>query len=214
MIYREVWYREAQALPTLSFRSLFHWGTMNPADKGKSSLEGGGLSVTTHPEEWAQITPLGGCRWRLTKPGGRFLDARALSPQHSKGILQWGVKQGYVEPREIYRVSYWDDELEDTVMMDFESKEEAEEEADFMEAEVTVVSGGGFVPTTKLESRTGVSSSIAEAFDHLLTVYVEANTDFDGVWWEDEVDPLKYSSPRGVISRKKLPEWKAVVVRE
>lgn len=212
LIHREAWYREALSLPQVRQSVVFHWGTLNPSDKGKRSLEGGGLSVTTHPDEWVRITPLGGKLWRLSKANGAFLDVHSMSQEAKEEILDWGVQEGYLDSRSTFRVTYWDDEMGSDLVAEFETREEAEYEAEDVEAPVEEIPGG-FVPTPKLTARTGVLSSIAEAFDHLLTVYVEDNTSLDGVWWEDTVDVSRYSAPRGVIFSRRLPEWEARLLR-
>ena len=51
------------------------------------------------------------------------------------------------------------------------------------------------------------SIDIDSTFDILLTVYLENNTEYDGIWWEEELDVLKYSAPRGVIFNSKLKTW-------
>ena len=66
----------------------------------------------------------------------------------------------------------------------------------------------GLKPTKKLEMVTMQSKiSTTQTFDLLLTVYVENETDYDGIWWNDELDVSKYSAPRGVIFNSKLKEW-------
>ena len=189
---------------TVSFKVLYHNGTMNPKDKKLDSLEGGGLSVTTHPDEWAQITPLGGELWELTKSGNRFLDAHSLTDKNEDEVIAWGVENGYIESKTIYRVPVYDEEGE-LWYFDFKSYNEALIEA--TEESEIVVKDGGLIPTPKLSKATGVRSSIAEAFNHLLTVYAETVTSYDGVWWGDDLDVGKLSAPRGVIFKDKLSEW-------
>ena len=65
------------------------------------SQEGGELSVSEHPDEWAEIARLGDEVWQLRKAGARFLRV----PGHKlPRATAWAVRHGYVEPAMVWRV--------------------------------------------------------------------------------------------------------------
>lgn len=200
-------------VPTVSFTdgALFHVGTMNAHDKRGNSHEGDGLSVTTHPQEWAQITSLRGCTWRLSRDGNQFVDAHALTDVARQQIFDWAVVYGWVTYMSMWEATYNDDELGGAVTTLFTSHQEAVNEFEgWDDNEWAVVEHVRPVPTSALTSRmlwTGDASMFAA--DWALIAWVEDATAFDGVWFADRVDPLSFSSPRGVICRSRVGVWTA-----
>lgn len=86
-----------------------------------------------------------------------------------------------------------------------ETREEADFETEFLGDAVNIEETEALKPTAKLEERLGMKSYL-DCFDHLLVVYGEEETDYDGVWWEDEYGHM--SAPRGVIFPSRLEAWK------
>lgn len=201
------------ALPLIEFAQVVHIGTLDPTDKGKhgTSLEGHGLSVSQSPESWSRIARLGGYSWwRLEKAGGCFVDAHHLSKAQRKAITDWGVEQGLVERVALWRAVWEDDELGgEEVWFSFESKEEAEFEA---EERGEVRRASGLKGTDKLDALIGQQSGL-ECFDLLLVAYAELETDLDGIHWSD-IDDGHLSAPRSVILPAKVAEWQAEKVYE
>ena len=195
--------------PTCRIGRVWHVGTLNPDDKKRNSLEGGGLSVSQCPTAWTEIARLGGNpTWELTAPSdrGEFLDALALTDTERSDIVEWGTGIGFVERSAMWEVTWEDDELGSDVSILCGTIEEAETEAEFCEGTVTETEA--LIPTSTFEQRLGVSSSPAEAFDHLLTVWVEdTRPDLDGVWWHETLDPFVLSAPRGVIVPSRIRRW-------
>jgi hypothetical protein len=191
-------------LPYLSFDSLFHVGTMDPGQKRRGSLEGAGLSVSEHPDEWRQIGKglVSGNTWELTKPGNKFLDAHALSEDQREEIVDWGLSKGYIEEAKVFRVTGYDDEYSSETYSDYYSRKEAEDEA-FDDEEVTEIDSFKATPSLVQASQEGSD----DYFNLLLPIFVETLPGFDGVWWDDLLDPYKYSAPRGVILVSRLGSW-------
>lgn len=203
--------------PALAFDRLWHVGSMNPADKNDWSYEGQGLSVSVHPEDWTAIARLGGSpTWELARAGGALLHFHALTSAQRDQIDAWGVEQGFVEPVTRWRVSWYDEDLDDTVSMLCETKHEALAEAEFREDE------DGAEPTP---TRVQVLAATATFPDHtvqpgttairepLAALWVSTHRpDLDGVWFEEEYDPLNLSCPRGVIAKDRLDRWTATKV--
>lgn len=194
-------------LPTVSFKKLFHVGSLDSARKRSGSYEGAGLSVSTHPDAWRRIARgyVVGDTYRATKDGNVFLAAHKLSKQATADIAKWAVENKLLEPAVTYRVSYYDDELESEVYSDFDSLEAAEYEANDP-SEIKEIQGG-YKATQKLQTLTN-NPRIAPTgiLEYVLPLYAEQQG-YDGVWWQDKLAPEKYSAPRGVIVPSKVASW-------
>jgi hypothetical protein len=203
-------------LPTRSLESVYHIGSLDPGKRGSrfsSSYEGHGLSVSLDPSDWQRIAKLGGSPWWcLTKENGLFLEANALTPAQLLDIEGWAIATGYAERLEAYHVIYWDSELESDLAIAYSDKEKADEEAAELEElggrveKVSVLQG-----TERFCEETGLPSALGQT-DQLLSLYVAACTEMDGVWWEDEFGA--YSAPKGCIVFSKLDSWERELVRE
>lgn len=199
------------ALPALTFPrwegdELYHVGTMDIKQKGKfhsHSLEGAGLSITTEPDAWRKITVLQGSLWLLQKQNNHFINRHDINDQQEKAIINWGIENGYVKPAQIFRVTSWGEEGEE-YYSHYPTEKEAQVEAgddDFPIEKIDDIKG-----TQKLAQMTGNPDAM-QPFDLLLTVFAQSSN-YDGVWWEDELDVYAYSAPRGVIAPNKLNTWK------
>lgn len=195
----------ARRLPSLPIEQVFHVGTMNAADKGfqyRHSYEGHGLSVSVDPDEWERIARLGGLpHWSLVREGGRLLDAHALGRRWRRRIEDWGIEQGYVARIRALRVRWWDSEDECEYRSLHRDLAEARAEA---AGEGSVRSVVTLAATPRFDQRISMSADL-DCFDQLLGVYVEEQSDLDGVWWQDEYREL--SAPRGVIVPSRLGRW-------
>ena len=193
-------------IPTKRINKVYHVGDINITNKSTSSYEGSGLSVSLHPEEWQRIARMSSDEVHvLTKQNGTFADAHKITPEQKNEIIVWGVENEYVIQGETYRVYFMDDNG-DEAYMEFPTREEADYEADG-ENEVRVNSGG-IKPTDKLKQETKQSRiEPSQTFDLLLTIFLENNTNYDGVWWDDMLDVSSLSAPRGVIFNKKINDW-------
>jgi hypothetical protein len=198
-------------LPIKKISKVFHVGEMDIKNKSKFSLEGSGLSVSINPDEWRKIAQLGDRElYLLTNPNGVFVDGNKLNKQQKTNVISWGLENGYISQKETYKVCWYDDEMEDDVCMEFPTYDEAKEEAGDEEDGKTIeVNKGGMLPTSKLIS-TSMQGRIepSQTFDLLLTIFLEKTTNYDGIWWNDKLDVVKYSAPRGVIFNSKLNNWK------
>ena len=199
--------RSSEPLPTIELAEVIHVGSLDPAAKGLAgpSHEGHGLSISLDPESWQQIARLGGNDWwQLERPGARFLDVHALGKAERERIASWGIEQGLVEQRQMWRVSYFDSEVDDEVGFLCASESEAMDEAAATE-DAKVTSELALCPTIALEEAIGQCSA-PDCFDHLLVLWVEReHADLDGLWWADEYGLL--SAPRGVILPSRLASW-------
>lgn len=195
-------------VPVVSFDELWHLGTFDPAAKKDWSYEGVGLSVSVHPDEWERIARLGGSpRWVLTRPGNTFLDYHELTDAQRTAVTDWGLRRGYIEPVTAWRVTWEDEDTEELVSLLCTSAEDAEEEAEGRDADVTEEVTHATTPTFPDPT---VRPGILNEHQILTTVWATENTTLDGVWWEDRYDPDNLSCPRGVILPGRLDTWAKV----
>lgn len=204
--------KKAKPLPTFTLDSVWHIGTLNPKDLHKNfpwSHEGHGLSVSTDPDEWERIAKLGGYpRHELRKKGGNFIDFHNITASQRKAVSEWGITNGYVETKTLWRVHFEDTEEEETKYFTFEDEESAREEADSLgsDPDNDIKQTIGLKPTNKFHDKTGTRPT-ADCFDELLVFYADEELpNVDGVWWEDEYGDL--SAPRGCIFPSRLNSWK------
>lgn len=206
------------AFPVKSFKKLWHVGTMDISKKRPDSHEGQGLSVSTHPEAWEKINEFtAGAHWELTKPGNRFFDFHSMNKTQKEQLIAWGVEQGYVRPQVKWRTYKRDEDGSSLGYFEFDTLEEALEEAGYKtieeadEDDVKIKKDfKGLSPTPKFYTKMGEKFSQAFVLDFLAIVYAEDVLHLDGVWWADRLNVSKYSAPRGVIFNSMLSSWKAV----
>lgn len=199
----------ASPIPTRSFAKLFHVGSLNIADKRRGSYEGAGLSVSLHPEEWMQIAKIGGPIWQCTRPGNRFIDFYRLRKPHKAMIAAWAIEHQWATRTSLWRVSYYDEEMEDERYFTFADPQEAQDEAeDYEDAKVTEVPGGGLMGTPALYQRMMQDRQDPDVDDLVTIVYAEDAMKVDGVWFNERLDPDNLSAPRGVIVPSMVTHWK------
>jgi len=203
---------ESPNIATKTFKKLYHVGSMDAAQKRSGSYEGAGLSVSTHPDAWRRIARgfVTGDTFELTKQNNTFINANRLTGVQKNLILSWAEKNQLVEKSDIYRVSYYDDELEDTVYSDYPDIESARHEADSPE-DIEKISGG-VKPTDKLKQATNNPHlSSTGILDYILPLYADT-IGLDGVWWQDVLDVTRLSAPRGVIVPSKINTWNIIKI--
>lgn len=195
--------------PTITFKKLFHVGTMNANDKDFSSLEGEGLSISVCPDEWQEITPLQGDLYKFTKQNNCFLNYHELSEDHLEQLSQWGLENGYIEQCTVYNVYFVDGETLEDRYFSFTDYEEAMTEFEAMgeEDEDSFKTMEGFKATEKMIQRIKNNPSPSLTLDLLSTIFAEDVLHIDGVYWNDILDVDCLSAPRGVINLTSLKTW-------
>lgn len=203
--------------------TLYHVGTMDIADKSRFSLEGNGLSVSTCPSEWINITQMSSTTiWSLQKKDVQLLDYYSLTENEFNIATIWGLDEGYLTECIIFKSIKYDDEIEGYLEMVHKTFEEACEEACLEETYVSyeeylqyqeyesskVEKLIGYMPTNKLKKISMVEVDETNAFEINFLVFLEKNTNLDGVYWDEILDISKYSAPRGVIFNSKINSFK------
>lgn len=202
------------SLPTLVLDEVYHTGTFDPGDKGMHgrSLEGRGLSVCLDMDAWQQIARLPGDEWCLRKTGARFVDAHAVDDAAQSAIVEWAKRKGLVTDGVAFRYSWEDSETEE-VMFSLAATydeavaecEEVDEDPETAITEVPVLLPSGRLCEMVADGTPGQPSVMMA--DWLLIAYVESSQDYDGIWWEDNLDVDRLSAPRGVIPASRIDQW-------
>jgi hypothetical protein len=214
---RYVELREASvAVPTRSFPKLFHVGTLNIADKQRGSYEGAGLSVSLHPEEWMQIARIGGPIWKCVRPGNRFIDFYRLRKAHKTMIADWAIEHGWATRTSLWRVYFFDVDMEERRYFEFTDPDEAQQEADDLETQgqqpqpptIKEVKGGLMGTPTLYDRMMQRTSESVGVGDFVAIVYAEDVLKIDGVWFNERLDPYALSAPRGVIVPSMVSQWR------
>ncbi|MFA5491183.1 MAG: hypothetical protein WC284_18535 [Candidimonas sp.] len=196
----------ANSFPLKSFKKLWHVGSLDPEKKRNNSHEGSGLSVSVNPDEWRKIGrgAIQGNVWELTKTGNKFLDYIKLSPIQRDMIADWAIQNEWATKQVAYRVS-WEDESGDEVYADYTSIEDAKEQA-YDEDDIIEIDGI-LIGTDKLRQRTRNKAEPVLVPDLIATIYGEDILNIDGIWWNEILDVVNFSAPRGVIFPSMLSTW-------
>lgn len=205
--------------PVHSFDRVAHIGTWPNAPAARSprsgaSYEGIGLSVSQHPEAWEHIAKLGGfpTRWLVRRDGkpGQFVDGHVV---HAPA-LAWARSQGWIVDRPAWEVCWEDDELERQVcfqLLDYaEALEEAAERAESEPRQISLP-----LPAGKLLKRLNDFYGPQRDDQHpafegeLVNRWVATqHPEFDGVWWDNILDPVTLTAPAGLILPERLSAWR------
>jgi hypothetical protein len=190
--------------------NIYHVGNLDLNNlhirpKTSYSLEGSGLSVSQHPDEWRKIAKLAGETFILSKESANFY---LYKTKDEVKILRWCVNNYFLIKTTKYRISFYDEELANECYQEFDTYEQAHQEAS---DDSDIESFEGYIFGIKgIEYWKSFCSSPvnnALATDYAPIFYAEAHN-FDGVWWNESLDVPAYSAPRGVIFQSKVNEWK------
>lgn len=201
--------------------TLYHVGTADIKNKSKNSYEGNGLSVSICPSAWCKIAKIGSSDvWALKKSNMRLLDYYSLKDDVLDKITNWGIENEYLEEVYVrYVYEYFDEELDRTVAVlcyDFKSAlEETCEETQYESYEDYLLNVEAehrdiypyktYKATEKLRAKSLIDIPEGDmSKEQNFLIYIEENTDYDGVYWDDKFDILGLSAPRGVIFNSKI----------
>ena len=201
-------------LPVRSPRTVYHVGDLTgPPKTAHESLEGPGLSVSLHPEEWSEIAGLGGAEtWALDAPtnAAGFVDLHALTDLHRVLLRRIAQDAHLVRVGAQWEVRWWDSEIENTCASYWATEAEAVAEAGDEGHELRQITG--LFPEPALTAwwarrLTGpIDLTVVE--DMAILAILEASGRWAGAWWAEHLDPDAYSAPRGVIFPSQVARWK------
>jgi hypothetical protein len=199
-------------LPTKQLDNIFHVGTLDLSNKRDRNYEGNnGLSVTTEPNAWRRINrgQTFGNTNELSKSDGLFIDAHNIDDKTREKLFEWGVLKGYLVHATKYTVTYFDDEMDCDLQSQFSTLADAQEEAESYEVEPETKST--FSPTEKMLKIIGKEN---DDISLIIGIYAQLHTKTDGVFWDDNLDVIRYSAPRGILFQSKLNEWSHSIVQD
>jgi hypothetical protein len=201
---------------------LYHVGTLDPNDKQKrgESQEGPGVSFSICPESWIKIAQLGGFpTWEMgshTASRLRFVDAHQLSEQQREELMAWGENQGLISRSTLFLIARYDDELEAVMHMCVADRRSASLEADelgfgeFQTREPGPNEEGVFevirpIMTDRLKAAMGWKQQAEQSALTLdaLILHAARQAGLDGVYFDDDHQPERYSAPRGIVFPEK-----------
>lgn len=200
--------------------TVFHVGTLDRAHRGsvyKQSHEGHCLSVSTCPEAWRSIARLGAAPvWQLHRHGGLFIEALAAREDSAfnTSLVLWGMEAGLVEVKTLWSAWQEDAETLDWRYTLHASREDAVAEVEDPQAltpfghpcvHLKLVTLG--LPA--LAGRVCVDLRQRDAWDFLLMAWAEQCTNVDGIWWNEVLDVLGLSAPRGALFPSRVEAWRA-----
>lgn len=212
-------------IPIRTFKEIYHIGNMNIENKKEYSLEGQTLSVSMHPDEWGRIAQLGSdtCYAISHNKGLNLVDIYQFMDKYKTEIIHWAIENELAEMKDTFSILLSDED--DSIMkMTFDNLEDALQELDdgdeyvlshsykesvvlFENGEPVVFVEEQPVLTQDCIQKNRLQSS-TNALDNLAVLYLEEHksSNIHGVWWNDRLDVLRYSAPRGGIFLDILPE--------
>lgn len=199
---------ESSKLPVRKVAALWHWGSLDASHKFERgvSYEGNLFSMSACPEAWLQICRFGGKQLHTKADSSALLDMHSILHGETKAakalkqeISDWGTAQGLLAERTIFKVSWYDDELENHVSTDFLSRSEAEAELyEDEEGGRTLTESLNLVGTASLLSKHGFRGHEIIGVEYAVIEWAQAKFPdvLDGVYWAEIHDPDRYSAPR------------------
>lgn len=78
-------------------KEVRHIGFLDSPDDRTASLDGPGISVTTHPESWRALKGLNGPEIVLSFTAAQWVDAMTFSDEDMVSIRDWAIQQRYLK---------------------------------------------------------------------------------------------------------------------
>ncbi len=191
-------------IPVITAAKLWHWGSFDPARKNErgSSLEGNLLSVSACPEAWQKIARLGGSTLNETRRAATLLDMQTILNGATddarilrESIIKLSLDRGLLQIATVYSVSYYDDEWATEFTMNSLSEDLAVLEAESTGGEMSA--SESFIGTEELLAKHGLKNSPTMGLELAIIEWAKSQKALDGVYWDENYDPLHLSAPRG-----------------
>lgn len=202
-------------LPVLSFPRLYHVGKLEEREGRREviSLEGPGLSVSTHPEAWQQISHPDGPCWELQpseNEKGEFVDFYQISQPQKQKLRQRARERGLIKQEQLWQVRWHDTEWEETFTQLFDSRQQAQQELEGgrqLEAVMGWQAGSALEAWWQQHFSQELPLTLVE--EMALRREIELMNRWEGVWWNHELAPYRLSAPAGVIFPHRVQYWNA-----
>lgn len=218
---------EGEIFNPKEIETLYHVGSMDISQKSLFAIEGNGLSVSICPKDWMKIAKMKDSTiWKLYKKNIKMLDYHSLTENDFNLATSWGITEGYLKEFEVYSVTKFDDDMNCDLHSIHDTFEDAlnkasiEEKYDTFESYISnrkslyprIEKIKGYKPTKKLNSLSMVNVDIQNSKQINLLLFLEKNTDLDGVYWNEELNLSKNSAPKGVIFNSKINDFSKSIV--
>jgi len=204
-------------LPALALSRVFHVGSLaGRGAQSAESLEGPCLSVSLHPRAWTSIARLGGLPcWTIALKGKklRVLDMHAIGEEGRRRILAEAISRNLLTPVTAYRAWHFDEEAggggDGWRFGLHETRKEAEAEIEDPDAGpngCAVEPVPGYTASASLSAwwfsgtgKPGGRVPLHLSEDAAILFLAHACGAYDGAWWDELLDPLALSAPRGAL---------------
>jgi hypothetical protein len=208
-------------LPIRKINQIFHWGSLDPKNVGEngSSHEGNCLSASLCPEAWLGIAKLGNNPLHaMSSPCGIFVDLYALMERDEfcsqrKAMLDDLLASGHIESGVGFKVWGTNEEGEPRYAT-YSTRNEAEYEAEFGgDEDATIEEVLQLVGTQLLIDQLGITPQSAlmcgEEYGLISWLRQRAieGAAIDGVFFNDDFDPLYLSAPIFAVFPERVPRW-------
>lgn len=201
-------------LPILVIPEVMHLGFLRERPAPKISHEGRCLSVSLHPDAWRRIARLGGSPlWALEHAQGRFVDFYALTAAHHQEALAWARNKQWLREEWLYHLEMTDEDGEVDGYVVFESYDEALDESDDCPERI-ISRVRGHVACDAMQQALGISVPLGFAERWATIEWLADTSDADGIWWDDMLDPSRFSAPRGGIFQHRVQRWTKSCLRQ
>ena len=194
-------------IPILAIPQVWHVGTYPeppPAGPRQLSQEGLGLSVSIHPQAWAQIAGLGDRFVRLTRRDGQpgqFLDAHRARAQ----VEAWALESGLALSGVVWRVSGFDYLTETAARREHPHGRRVLVSVPLPAPAFARQLAERYAPVTADQPHM--------VFDgEMFNRFAAGQPALDGVWWANRLAPAHYSAPVGLILPERLGRWQVVEI--
>ena len=207
-------------LPIFKFSEIYHVGNLQQKQQRQDSYEGDTLSVSLTPHEWCRVARIGGNGYVISEEQGiKLIDVLTLkeNTDFMKKFYSEMIEKGLLEKVQSYVHTYFDDEMDEYLSQEFETREEAEEELDYLLEEEPfedlITINNSYKMTSDGLDAVNATDYSKFSTDLLLIKYLEditSDLDIQGVYFEEEFEPSKYSLPRGGVFQSKLDNLRIV----
>lgn len=221
--------RAGTRLPILYIPTVWHVGDLSrpravPAHHDRLSNTGGGLSVSLDPDAWGRIARLGeNPVWALSRHDAGWLDLQALDDETVNEALLWARDQGLVDIRQVWKVRWFDSEIEDFRSILCDTRDEADAEAaELEECDASIIDIAAPTLTEAGLARCGAAGrrpNLFDATDLAIGFWAEDVLapywpDLVGVWYRggicDDTDPDEgslFQSKLATLRMETVDQW-------
>ncbi|MCW3782507.1 hypothetical protein [Defluviimonas salinarum] len=189
-----------------------------PAAERRPTIDGPGISVSTHPEDWRAIAGLNGPEMVLRFTAAKWVDALEFSDEDRAEVVAWMLAQDYARAVTGWTATRYDEEADDFIEQTFESREAAarfagrsleEEIAAEARGQGAVMEEETYRLTRRALKRLVRWPDPLRWFDGAVLLYcrevvLPKRPLVVGVWWGEAHDRRARSCPSGVLFPERL----------